>query len=62
MPRKFTEHSKAYIREYKKSHTTRITLQLNYETDRELLEYLKQIPNKNAYLKGLIKKDMAAKK
>lgn len=58
MARKFTEHAKTYIREYKKAHTTRITLQLNYEHDQDILDHLNKIKNKNGYLKDLIRADM----
>lgn len=58
MKRKLTNKQKAYMVEYNKNNTRRIAFTLNYNTEKEMIEYLEQIPNKNAYLKSLIKTDM----
>lgn len=59
MPRKkLTNKQKAYMVEYNKNNTRRIAFTLNYNTEKDLIDYLESIPNKNAYLKALIKADI----
>ena len=52
---------KAYMLEYQKENVKQIKFTLNYNTDQDLITYLETIPNKNAYLKDLIRKDMESK-
>ena len=43
---------------YAKNNTKRIVLNLNINTDQNMIEYMDQIQNKQGYLKSLIKKEM----
>lgn len=43
---------------YKKNTTKQITLQLNLKTDMDILEKLISVPNKQGYIKTLIRKDI----
>lgn len=47
-----------YDLDYKKKNIKRINLDLNYNTDLDIIEFFKTIENKSAYLKALIRKDM----
>lgn len=47
-----------YDLDYKKKNIKRINLDLNCNTDLDIIEFFKTIENKNAYLKALIRKDM----
>lgn len=59
--RKLTNKAKAYMTEYSKTHTTRIAFQLSNDYDADILEFMKTVPNKNAYLKDLVRQDMKNK-
>lgn len=39
--------------------TTRIVMNLNHNTDRDVLEKLSQVPSKQGYIKDLIRADIA---
>ena len=41
-------------------HTTRIVMNLNHNTDVEILEKLATVPSKQGYIKELIRADIAA--
>ena len=56
--KKLTNRQKAYMVDYQKTHLKKIKLQLNIEHDADILEWLESQPNKNAYLKTLIRQDM----
>ena len=44
---------------YDKTHTIRLCgLKLNLKTERQIIEKLKSVPNKQGYIKNLIKKDI----
>ena len=50
----------------KKSHqqwvaenTTRVVMNLNHNTDKDVLEKLSQVPSKQGYIKTLIREDIA---
>lgn len=43
---------------YNKANTTQITLRLNRNTEADIIEHLQAQPNKQGYLKALIRKDM----
>lgn len=59
MPRKkATNKQKAYIQEYGEINYRRVYFKLHRTIDADLLEHLEKQPNKNAYLKELIRKDM----
>lgn len=53
--------SKAQIKanaKYDKAHTTNITLKLNLKTDKDILDRLASVPNRQGYIKQLIRDDM----
>ena len=56
------ENKKAYIMEYKRSKIKRVPFDLNTETDRDILEFLEEIENKNGYIKNLIREDIDRRK
>lgn len=56
--KKLTIKQKAYMIEYAKNNCKQVKLQLNKEYDKDIIEWLDQQPNKNAYLKQLIRNDM----
>ena len=39
--------------------TTRIVMNLNHNTDKDVLKKLSQVPSKQGYIKGLIRADIA---
>lgn len=39
--------------------TTRIVMNLNHNTDKDVLEKLSKVPSKQGYIKGLIRADIA---
>lgn len=43
---------------WNKDHTTQIKMSLNNNTDADILAWLAQQPNKQGYIKDLIRKDM----
>ncbi len=43
---------------YQKSKTKQIAIQLNISTDADILEHLERIPNKQGYIKSLIREDI----
>ena len=60
MAKKATNKKKAYIVDYVKKKCKQITLMLNLENDKDIIEWMEKQENKNAYLKELIRKDMKA--
>lgn len=46
------------VRRYDDTHTKKIMLKLNLETDKDILEKLESVGNKQGYIKELIRKDM----
>lgn len=48
--------------EYNSKHTVRLPINLNTTTDRDILDFLTTIPNKQGYIKDLVRSDMAARK
>lgn len=40
------------------AHTTRIVMNLNHNTDRDILEKLSRVPSKQGYIKALIRADL----
>ena len=43
---------------YDKTHTAGVFLKLNIETDKDILDKLSSVPNKQGYIKQLIRDDM----
>ena len=58
MRKKATNKQKAYQVEYHKNNTTRIRFQLNNVYDADIIEFMNLLPNKNGYLKDLVREDM----
>lgn len=46
------------VRRYDDTHTKKIMLKLNLETDKDILGKLESVGNKQGYIKELIRKDM----
>ena len=46
---------------YKKNNTKQYNVVLNLRTDRALIDYMEKQPNKQGYIKTLIKDDMMTK-
>jgi hypothetical protein len=46
---------------YDAANTRRIYLKLNVGTDRDILEKLDSVPNRQGYIKSLIRKDITGK-
>lgn len=59
---KTSENQLKFITEYKKKYIVNVALQFNKKTEPELTEYVRALPNKTAYIKGLIRADMAKNK
>jgi hypothetical protein len=58
MPRKFTQKQLEYIADYDRENTVQVKLKLNTKTDSDILEQLASVPNKQGYIKALIRADM----
>lgn len=58
MRKKATNKQKAYQVEFQKNNTTRIRFQLNNVYDADIIEFMNSLPNKNGYLKDLVREDM----
>lgn len=52
----------AYINEWKRKNVQRINLQLNKNTEKDIIDHLAAMPNRTEYIKELIRKDMNGKK
>lgn len=46
-------------KEWTAAHTTRIVMNLNHNTDADLLQKLSEVPSKQGYIKALIRADIA---
>lgn len=62
MKKKLTNKQKAYMVEYNKNNTRRIAFTLNYNTEQDLIDFIEQQPNKNAFLKSLIRAELEKQK
>lgn len=49
---------KRAVAKYDASHTKQIKLKLNLETDKDILERLEEVGNKQGYIKALIRADI----
>lgn len=49
---------KRAVSKYDASHTKQIKLKLNLETDKDILERLAEVENKQGYIKDLIRSDI----
>ena len=66
-PRKYTEEEKKARKykkdvEYNKANTIRLPINLNTNTDKDIIDFLTTIPNKQGYIKDLIRLDMDSRK
>lgn len=43
---------------YNQSHAKNMTLSLNFQTDKDILDHLESIQNKSGYIKSLIRQDI----
>lgn len=62
MKKYYTESVARAQKKYNEEHTTVITMKLHNENDRDILEKLEQVENKQGYIKSLIRADLQAKK
>lgn len=53
-----SESVKRAVAKYDSTHTKQIKLKLNLETDKDIIEALDQVDNKQGYIKELIRKDI----
>jgi hypothetical protein len=53
-----SEAAKRAVRRYDEKRTRQIKLKLNVGTDADILEKLDSVPNKQGYIKGLIREDL----
>ena len=53
-----TEAQKRAMAKYDKTHTKQIKLKLHLENDKDIIEALEKVDNKQGYIKELIKKDI----
>lgn len=53
-----TEAKRRANAKYDLTHTRQITLKLNLETDKDILDMLDAVGNKQGYIKALIRADM----
>lgn len=51
-------HNRA-VKKYDEANTKQIKLKLNKRTDADILEALESVPNKQGYIKSLIRQDIA---
>lgn len=49
---------KEYTAKYDRDNTTRVYIKLNNRTDKDILDKLGSVPNKQGYIKGLIRSDI----
>lgn len=57
MERRRDSHRLA-VKKYNKRNLKTYTLQLNKKTDKDIIEFLETVPNKNGYFKQLIRDNM----
>lgn len=55
--KKMNNQSQSSIK-YDRENTKRVFIKLNKNTDKDILDHLDGIPNKQGYIKELIRKDM----
>ena len=55
-----TQAQKRATAKYDKTHTSQIVLKLNKGTDKDILDRLSEVPNKQGYIKDLIRADIGA--
>ena len=55
-----TESKRKANAKYDREHTTGVFLKLNKETDKDILEKLSSVPNRQGYIKDLIREDIGS--
>ena len=50
---------KKYTASYDRENTTRIYIKLNNRTDKDILDKLDSVPNKQGYIKSLVRRDIS---
>ena len=58
MKKEAAERKAAYDKQYDKDNTTQVKFKLNNRTDEDILTFLNSLPNKQGYIKALIREDM----
>lgn len=53
-----SEALKRAVKKYDKTHTKEIILKFNLKTDEDILAKLDIVPNRQGYIKGLIREDL----
>lgn len=53
-----TNAQKKASHKYSRKNTKRYAIELNLKTDRDIIKILDSVPNKQGYIKELIKKDL----
>lgn len=53
-----SEAEKRAARKYDEAHTVQVKMKLNKKTDADILDKLDSVPNKQGYIKGLIREDL----
>lgn len=53
-----SEAEKRAARKYDEAHTVQVKMKLNKKTDADILAKLDSVPNKQGYIKGLIREDL----
>ena len=53
-----SEAEKRAVRKYDAAHTVQVKMKLNKKTDADILDKLDSVPNKQGYIKGLIREDL----
>ena len=49
---------KKYTASYDRENTTRVYIKLNNRTDKDILDKLDSVPNKQGYIKSLVRRDI----
>lgn len=55
-----TESLKKAVAKYDKANTKQVHLKLNIKTDKDILEQLEKVDNKQGYIKALIRADIGS--
>ena len=53
-----TDAQKRAVMKYDEANTVQIKMKLNLKTDADILAKLEKVPNKQGYIKALIRKDL----
>lgn len=56
-----TEAQKKACKKYSRNNTKRYAIELNLKSDMDIIKKLEEVPNKQGYIKELIRKDLEKK-